>query len=38
MSEKRKVGRKTIALPNPEKVLFRCDGITVRDLVATTAA
>src|SRR6516162_5968959 len=33
MSEKRKVGRKTIALPNPEKVLFRCDGITVRDLV-----
>jgi len=33
MSEKRQVGRKTIALPNPEKVLFRCDGITVRDLV-----
>ena len=33
MSETRQVGRKTIALPNPEKVLFRCDGITVRDLV-----
>jgi bifunctional non-homologous end joining protein LigD len=31
--KKRKVGRKTIELPNAEKVLFRRDGITVRDLV-----
>jgi bifunctional non-homologous end joining protein LigD len=31
-SEKRKVGRKTIELPNAEKVLFRRDGITKRDL------
>ena len=31
--EKRKVGRKTIALPNAEKVLFPGDGITKRDLV-----
>jgi len=33
ISETRKVGRKTIALPNPEKVLFRLDGISKRDLV-----
>jgi bifunctional non-homologous end joining protein LigD len=33
ISEKRKVGRKTIALPNAEKVLFPGDGITKRDLV-----
>ena len=33
ISEKRKVGRKTIALPNAEKVVFRRDGITKRDLV-----
>src|SRR5215467_6083049 len=33
ISEKQRVGRKTIALPNAEKVLFRCDGITKRDLV-----
>ena len=33
ISEKRKVGRKTIELPNAEKVLFRRDGITARDLV-----
>ena len=32
ISEKRKVGRKTIELPSAEKVLFRRDGITVRDL------
>ncbi len=32
ISEKRKVGRKTIDLPNAEKVLFRRDGITKRDL------
>ena len=33
ISEKRKVGRKTIELPNAEKMLFRRDGITKRDLV-----
>src|SRR5215472_57185 len=33
IGEKRKVGRKTIELPNAEKVLFRRDGITKRDLV-----
>jgi len=33
ISEKRKVGRKTIELPNAERVLFRRDGITKRDLV-----
>ena len=33
ISEKRKVGRKTIELPNAEKVLFPGDGITNRDLV-----
>jgi bifunctional non-homologous end joining protein LigD len=33
ISEKRKVGRKTIELPSAEKVLFRRDGITKRDLV-----
>jgi bifunctional non-homologous end joining protein LigD len=32
-SKKRKVGRKTIELPNAETVLFRRDGITKRDLV-----
>jgi bifunctional non-homologous end joining protein LigD len=32
ISEKRKVGRKTIDLPNAEKVLFPRDGITKRDL------
>jgi bifunctional non-homologous end joining protein LigD len=32
IGEKRKVGRKNIELPNAEKVLFRRDGITVRDL------
>ena len=33
ISEKRKVGRKAIELPNAERVLFRRDGITKRDLV-----
>ena len=33
ISKKRKVGRKTIELPNAETVLFRRDGITKRDLV-----
>jgi bifunctional non-homologous end joining protein LigD len=33
ISGKRKVGRKTIELPNAEKVMFRRDGITKRDLV-----
>jgi bifunctional non-homologous end joining protein LigD len=32
MTEKRKVGRKTIELSNAEKVLFPSDGITKRDL------
>jgi bifunctional non-homologous end joining protein LigD len=32
ISEKRKVGRKSIGLPNAERVLFRRDGITKRDL------
>ncbi len=32
-SGKRKVGRKSIELPNAEKVLFRRDGIARRDLV-----
>ena len=33
IGEKRRVGRKSIELPNAEKVLFRRDGITKRDLV-----
>ena len=33
ISAKRKVGRKTIELPNAETVLFQRDGITKRDLV-----
>jgi bifunctional non-homologous end joining protein LigD len=32
INEKRKVGRKTIELPNAEKLLFRRDGITKREL------